>query len=79
MVKHLPLPSYLRPLGALRIAWPGLESPGLLSFRAGKRRRRYFSPTSALINPCALGLPQPVTRSYPVTAVYEPDLPLVTS
>lgn len=36
-------------------------------------------PARALISPVPFGLPQPVTRSYPVTAEKLPDVPLVTS
>ena len=36
-------------------------------------------PASALIKPTPFGLPQPVTRSYPVTAEKLPDVPLVMS
>ncbi len=36
-------------------------------------------PLSALIKPIPFGLPQPVTRSYPVTAEKLPDVPLVMS
>ncbi len=36
-------------------------------------------PRSALSRPTPLGLPQPVTRSYPVTAEKLPEVPLVTS
>jgi hypothetical protein len=36
-------------------------------------------PKSAFSRPTPLGLPQPVTRSYPVTAEKLPEVPLVTS
>jgi hypothetical protein len=36
-------------------------------------------PANVLIKPEPFGLPQPVHRSYPVTAEYVPQLPLVTS
>lgn len=36
-------------------------------------------PTSALMSPAPFGLPQPVTRSYPVTAEKLPEVPLVMS
>jgi hypothetical protein len=36
-------------------------------------------PRSALSRPTPLGLPQPVTRSYPVTAEKLPEVPLVMS
>lgn len=42
-------------------------------------RVRYLSRANVWMNPLPLGLPHPVTRSYPFTAEYVPDLPRVMS
>lgn len=72
----------LKPPVALVVIVEFPELPCATETEAGEAERLKLGaagPASALSNALPFGLPQPVTKSYPVVAEYAPLLPLVMS